>query len=244
MIYTSDYLPQFRDAGENGLVGLRGYYNYFQDMITQYMHSIDKGNDTIPEKYGITWIVTRYRLNVYEEADYHLPLHMETWIEPGSTRARIHMGLTIYRDKEVYAEGRTECCLMDLNSRKLTGMDAIELPKDLAEERELHVAPFTRFSSDMDGFTYVFTQTVRYTDLDKTRHMTNLKYIDLLMNAFDSDFYRTHRVTNFEIRYETQCFEGEEIKVYVKQVGEQYFLYGIKKDGSIAVAGLMEAVNA
>ncbi len=241
MVFTSDSLPQFRDAGVNGLVGLRGYYNYLQDMITQYMHSIDKGNDKIPEKYGITWIVTRYRLNVYKESDYDAPLHMETWIEPGSTRARIHMGVTIYRKQELCAAARTECCLMDLKTRRLTGMDAIELPEDLAEEKELPVQPFTRFSSDRTGFIPVYTYTVRYTDLDKTRHMTNLKYIDLLMNAYDSQFYLTHVVTDFEIRYETQCFEGEELQVFVRENQDHYDLLGVKEDGSIASAGAMEA---
>ena len=57
MIFEKHYLPQFREADRDGLVGLRGYMNYFQDVATHYMHNLNKGNDTLPEEYGIVWTV-------------------------------------------------------------------------------------------------------------------------------------------------------------------------------------------
>ncbi len=53
MIFQKEYMPQFREADPNGLVGVRGYLNYFQDVATHYMHNLGKGNDTLPEEYGI-----------------------------------------------------------------------------------------------------------------------------------------------------------------------------------------------
>ena len=87
---------------------------------------------------------------------------------------------------------------------------------------------------------YRYTHTVRYADLDKMGHMTNLKYVDLLLNAFDSRFYKEHMVTDMEIHYVNQCFENEGIRVYAQTLEDCIWLLGMKEDGSIAVQGMMK----
>ena len=56
MPFTQTIQPQFRDADEDGLIGLCGCMRYFQDIHTWYMHDIDKGNDVLPERYGAAWV--------------------------------------------------------------------------------------------------------------------------------------------------------------------------------------------
>ena len=62
----------------------------------------------------------------------------------------------------------------------------------------------------------VYTHQVRYTDLDKTGHMTNLKYVDLFLNAFDSQFFEGFQIKEFELHFLDQCFEGDAIHVHKK----------------------------
>ena len=66
-IMEYDYMPQLREADENGYIGIRGYLNFFQDAATRHMHDFGKGNDTIPEQYGICWMYTKYRMHLVEE---------------------------------------------------------------------------------------------------------------------------------------------------------------------------------
>ena len=46
--------------------------------------------------------------------------------------------------------------------------------------------------------------------------MTNLRYVNLLMDAFDGAFYEDKILSDIELHYITQCFEGEEISVSKK----------------------------
>ena len=237
MIFEKDYIPQFREADPNGLVGLRGYMNYFQDVATHYMHNLNKGNDVIPEKYGISWMYTKYKRHIITEADFTDSLHFETWVEKKKTSAVVSQGLCISRNGEDYAYGRLESCLFDKNAGRLTRTEAIDLPKDIAIDRTALTEPFTKISRDMTQMEYRYTHKVCYTDLDKSGHMTNLQYVNLLLNAFDSNFYKSHRITDFEIHYVSQCFEGEEISVYVKEEKEGIRLLGVHEDKSPAVSG-------
>ena len=70
MIYEKEYFPQFRESDHTGLIGANGYFEYFQDAVTAYMHALGKGNDTLPETYGICWVFAKYRLHIERRADY------------------------------------------------------------------------------------------------------------------------------------------------------------------------------
>ncbi len=241
MVLERDYLPMYRDAEANGLIGIRGYLYYFQDMATYYMHNLGKGNDTLPEEYGICGIYTKYRMHLERQADYTAPLHMETWLEKTSSPALFHHGFVVTRDGEVYASGRVESCFYDMKKRRLARPAAVDFPQNMEERRLAELEPFLRkMPKTADGMKYRYTHTVHYADLDKSGHMTNLKYVDLLLNAFGSQFYRDYMVTDMEIHYVNQCFEKEKILVYAQEAEECVWLLGMKDNGSVAVQGMLK----
>ncbi len=244
MLYQKDIMPQFRDADENGLIGARGYLNYLQDSITEFMHEIGKGNDTLPEEYGIVWMYDKCRVHVNREADFTDHLKLTTWPESRDTKAAYYQDLAVSRNGEIYAEGRVETCLYDLEKKGLTRLDAIDMPKGLEEEQTCTVDEFSRFPQTIDGMSGSVTHPVVYTDLDKTGHMTNLRYVDLLLDAFSSSFYRQFKVTDMEIHFLKQCYEGEMLTVMVRQCAEDGFdLAVVKMDGTVAVQARIQVMR-
>lgn len=115
----------------------------------------------------------------------------------------------------------------------------IDYPMNQADERTISLDPFSRFPKKIADMDYRYTYTVRYTDLDKSRHMNNLLYINLFLNAFDLEFFEENRITDFEIHYLNQCFYMEDIEVYAKQEEDRILLAGMKKDGTLAVQGMV-----
>ena len=58
--------------------------HYFQDIHTWFMHSLHKGNDEIPEKYGSAWVYTRYLVSLSQKIDYTDQISLQAWMEPYS----------------------------------------------------------------------------------------------------------------------------------------------------------------
>lgn len=230
MIFEKNYLPQFRDADRDGYVGLRGYLNYFQDMATHFMHNLHKGNDTLPEEYGIVWMYTKYKMQIIRKADFTGELNMKTWIPEEKSPALIHQNLLISGNGEEYARGCVESCLYQLSGKRLVRLREIDFPMDIAESKAFGMQGFQKLPVDLTGMEYVYTHQVRYTDLDKTGHMTNLKYADLFLNAFDSKFFEKFRIGEFELHFLDQCFEGEAIHVYKKVSDGKIFLAAVHDD--------------
>lgn len=241
MILKTQYMPQFRESNHNGLVGLRGYINYFQDTATYYMHKLGKGNDTLPEEYGISWIYTKYKMHIVTEADFTGPLQFEMWMEK-SDRPKLctWQDFVISKGEDTYAYGRVESCLYHMESHRLCKLDAIEFSDDRVIDKVISLNNFTKLSKGYEGMEYCYTHIVRYTDLDKSKHMNNLLYINLLLNAFDSEFYNNYQIRDFEIHYLKQCFEKDELEIYKKVSHHSIELAIVKKDGTLVTQGLIE----
>ena len=50
MSFTLTFLPRFRESDADGLVGVKGYVDYFQDIASGHFHLYGKGNATRPYK--------------------------------------------------------------------------------------------------------------------------------------------------------------------------------------------------
>ena len=233
-------LPKLRDADKNSLVGVRGFLNFFQDVATVHMHSFNKGNDVIPDQYNICWMYTKYLLVLNREVNFDNTVDVETWIEKEKTTAVIRQAMEITQNGEFIAKGRLESCLVDMASRRLTKPAMIEFPMDVFEERHVDLRPFMKLPKTSEGMEYIFTHCVRYSDLDRNNHMTNLKYVPLLMDAFESDFYDTNTLCEMEIHYLSQCFYREEVDIFKKPEGEGYLVAVVHKDGTVATMAFMK----
>ncbi len=241
MILKTEYMPQFRESNHNGKVGLRGYMNYFQDTATYYMHNLGKGNDTLPEEYGIAWIYTKYKLHIESEADFTAPLQFEMWTEKSDKPMLcVWQDFVITREEKIFAYGRMESCLFDTKTQRLSKIDAIDYPVDETIEKEIPLNSFVKLPKSYEDMECCYTAMVRYTDLDKSMHMNNLLYINLFLNAFDSQFFENYEITDFEIHYLKQCFEKEELEVYRKIKDRVIELAAVKKDGTIVTQGMIE----
>lgn len=240
MILKKEYVPQFRETDADGKIGLRGYMDYFQDVATTYMYNLGKSNDTLPEEYGLCWMYTRYKIHINKKADFNVPLKLETWVEKSKSSFLVFQDMVISRNGEVYASGRLENCLYNRKLGEMGNVNEVDFPLDVALDKKVEIGTYTRFRRKIDDMKYCYSHTVRYTDMDKNIHMNNLVYISLMMDAFNYEFYCHHRITDFEIHYISQCFEGEEIKLYMKQDEQGYKIAFVKADGTLAAIGLIK----
>ena len=94
-ILVLEHFPQFREADADGLVGLRGYMNYFQDTATRYMHDLHLGNDTMPEERGICWVYSKYKLHICRKVGFTGPIQMKCWVEDQKPTVRLYQDLVI-----------------------------------------------------------------------------------------------------------------------------------------------------
>ena len=234
MLFQLQVNPQFRDADHDGLIGLRGCMRYFQDAHTYFMHAIEKGNDVIPEKYGAAWIYTQYHVKINRKIDYDDPLLLKQWIQPYRRPLLLTLDSTIEQRGEIVACGKIETCVFDLNRQMPRRLSSVEFPDGVAEEVDNEIPSFIGLGKSADGLEEIYQKTVRVSDLDKSRHMNNLRYIEMFQDAYSGDFWAEKEPRQMEIRFLSQCKEGETISVRSKIDETGIHFAALHQDGTVA----------
>lgn len=234
MSFSITFLPRFRESEADGLIGVKGYVNYFQDIASGHFHSLGKGNDTLPYQYGVAWVYSKYKLKIYRKTDFSEDISLTSWVSKLDP-VRVWQEMEIRRGDELLCEGRLESCLVNLKEAKLVKTPAIELPEELEEPRLTSVERFSRRMKFDDRAALAYRYTVRYTDLDNNRHMNNLHYVELFLNAFAPEFHDQNFITDFELQYISQAYCGDELSVYLYSQADSHTLYAMnQKDELIA----------
>lgn len=233
--YEIEYLPRFRESDHEARIGLRAYLNYFQDIAAGHYHKMGKGNDTIHERYGAAWVYTKYHLKIYGKTDFDHLLRITSWISK-LDQVRSWQEMEIKRGEELLCEGRLESCLINLSDLSIARTSAIELPDDLVSDERTSVGAFSRRFRMPEDVSECYTYRVRYCDIDNNRHMNNLHYLDMFMNAFELEFYDRCDIAEFEIHYINQAYYGEELRICCAQEGDTCRLFALNAAGNTVAA--------
>ena len=240
MPFEQTFRPQYRDADADGLIGLRGCMHYFQDIHTWFMHSIGKGNDVLPEQYGAAWVYTRYHVSLRRKLDYTDTVLATAWMEPYRQPVLLNIDCVLRQHGEIVATGKLEKCLFSLTRQRPLRLSAIDFPEGIPEESEAAnaIPDFIRLEKTAEGMAERYRRAVRVSDLDKSRHMTNLRYIDMYLDAYDAAFWRAFDPREMEITFLSQCREGEELTVLSREEEAAVRLAAVHGDGSLASVAL------
>ena len=234
MQFEKMIVPQYRESGADGLIGLKGYMCYCQDVATWHMHGYDMGNDYLIDRLGIAWMHTKSRIKIYKKADYSSELLVETGTT-SSSKVRVCRDFRITQGGELLALSRLESCLFDLKDESICRIS------DLGFDFNVFDEPFEdlehrKLKKITDGMEKVYEYKILYSDLDKSMHMNNLHFTDMFMNVFGPDFYEKHDIREYDINYISQGRFGDTLSVYMRQDGSVCDLVAVNGQGKAAAA--------
>ena len=93
-----------------------------------------------------------------------------------------------------------------------------------------------------DQTELVRTIDTYYNDVDINGHINSVKYIEHVLDLWDLDWYRTHRIHRFDIAYVAECHQGDRLSFYREQTGENEYCIRICKQIT-SEAGTQEEVE-
>ena len=238
MPFEQTILPQYRDADPDSLIGLKGCMHSFQDIHTYYMHSIHKGNDELPEQYGAAWVYTRYHVSLKHKLDYTDSAQLSTWMEPYRQPVLVNLNFILRQHGRIAATGRLENCVFSLVRQRPLRLSAIDFPENFTEDIPHDIPDFVGLDKSTAGMAGRYRRTVRMSDLDKSSHMTNLRYIDMFQDAYSAAFWKAFDPVEMEISFFSQCREGEELAILSREEENAVYLAAVHADGQIASAAM------
>ncbi len=206
--------------------------NFFQDLATAHAVEMNTDFNSLKSSSNAFWVISKIKFKRVGTIIHNDGVTVSTWpIKPQSVR--------FMRDYHIKGEngeihGTSEWCILDFTTKSLRRLDSVCYPTDMAHiEQRASVSPFMRLREEIAEENYSYTYEAHYSDIDVNGHVNNVVYSKMALNAFTPDEFDKYNYNAFEIHFLSQCFLGDEIKIYKKQLETGVYIEGKVEDKAV-----------
>ena len=237
-MFQKSYVISNNDVDKRFQLKVPAIFRYFQDVAMSATAPL--GVDSISlSKRNIDWVITRMTVEIKRlpKCDEEITVHTY----PGKDMAMLYPRYFFITDVngEVIISSSSVWALIDNTSRKVI-IDRETISK-LPGETSPYQLDLPEKVAFPDSNTFIEKRTIHYSDLDFNSHMNNVRYVELLMDAHDSSFYDTHRLSSITLNYMKEIKEKEAVEIFTDTSNPETI--SVKVDGNVAFLGKVTFVS-
>ncbi len=226
MQFTREYYLRASDFDKNERLTPRAILELFQDAAGNHAEEIGVGFNSLIAK-NLLWVITRTKFVVLKEIEKYSTVKVKTWpLSP--QRFIFRREYLIYNSKgEIAVRGSSDWMVINSETRSLTSGDSV-FPENAEYITELGLDEKLKKIKDIEGEESEYSVIPQYLDIDLNCHVNNTRYADFAINAINPD---KKAVKSFQIDYNKEVFEAEELKLVVKKNGDVCVVKGENLEG-------------
>lgn len=212
--------------------------NILQDNMCEYFKNIGCDGVTMVPKVGCFFALTKTKIKIHSTPSWLDKITLTTDITK-LTNVRLNIESDIIKDGNICISCMQEMCAMDINSRKLRMIETTLLPKNIEVERSKFNDGFTRFDCEFDEKDFIEEYKIKPSNIDMYRHTNNVQYAKILLDTFELFELEKIDITEFEIHYLKESKVGDMLKIYRKQLHNQY-VFEIKFNDEVITKAVLK----
>jgi len=210
----------------------------FQEAAGNHAQHLGAGYTTLVEE-KLFWALSRIRVEVQQLPLWGDEIRIETW-------PRSLVGPFFRRDFIFYNHQDEPICKgvsgwLLVNSETMRPQRAerltIEMPFNEGK------SAFETFPDRLNGVAdnLIFSKKILYNEIDVNNHVNNTRYLDWVMDCFDSAFYRSHQLKGFTLEFLGEMHWGDEVELMSGQDGATFHIQAVNlHTGKIAFKSQVE----
>ena len=233
LVFSLDKEVTSVDTDFNLDVKLSTLFMYFQEVSSLHSELLGVGKGETIDK-NLHWVISRFLVEVHRLPRYGDKIKIKTY--PGNNNGLFfyrHYLITDMKDN-VMVKANSIWLIVDglTHQIKRNPFNGYLLPIYHLEGELANPDKVVEVAND-----YLYTRKVRYSDIDLNSHLNNTRYIELIQDSFDLDFYRCHKIKSILINYNQEFKANDEVKIYGSS-SNPYIISGRKDDKDHFVAKL------
>ena len=168
---------------------------------------------------GLTWILTRLSVEMYELPTHCERVRFETWIESNA-----HMLSTrnfrIYSGEKLIGQCKSVWAVLDLEKREIVNIFDDPMFENCVDGEVIDM-PRVRMTTIPEP-TGSMPHKIVYSDIDYNGHCNSCRYLQAMTDAYLPDYYG--KKIRLDINYSKEAMLGEEMQIFylVTDDGVQY----------------------
>ena len=198
-------------------------------------HSDERGygmSVLLPE--GKTWVLSRLVIDMTTFPKAYDKFYIETWVD-GLLKCFTTRNFSVLnKNKQPVGYGKSIWALIDTKDRKpcdlmLVGNgtigDYVETEKECPINKPSHV----KIGKDAE---LIAKHITAYSDIDMNGHVNSVKYIEHVLNLWETTFYTKNTIKRLEVAYMAESYFGDILCFYREDMGEGIYHIRITKQSS------------
>ena len=195
-------------------------------------HSNDRGygmNTLAPQHR--TWVLSRLAIEMQDMPKAYDRFFVETWVE-SAMKYFTSRNFAIESDEgRILGYGKSVWAMIDTQTRQPVDIFTINdglISEYVEAEKPCPIRKSGRVKVD-DTAQLVRTIGTFYNDVDINGHINSIKYIEHVLDLFDVEWYKQHRLKRLDIAYVAETYHGDRLAFYLKETSPLNYVVKIVK---------------
>lgn len=231
MVYKKSGIVGSGHIDADAKLSVMGAFGIVADAVTEMMGALKIDGITVKKRYNAMWVFTKNRIKLLKPLQWGENFSAESFITAFSA-VRVNIETAIKNPSgEIAAYSKLELCALNLATGRIVKTSDVGLNEMFVKEPSLLNVEFTKFS---DGdLPLAESVTVRSTNIDFSRHTTNVEYVRFLLNTYSVAEILNNPIKEIEVCYIGQSYENDVLQIYKSTDGDKDILTIKKEDKPI-----------
>ena len=218
MKYNYEYEIKYQEVDGEKKIRLFNLENYLLEVAGTVADDLGFGIANLHPK-GLTWILTRLSVEMYEMPTHCEKVRFETWIESNA-----HMLSTrdfrIYSGDKLIGQCKSVWAVLDLEKREIVNIFDDPMFEGCVDGEVIEMNRIRM--TTIPEPTGIVPHKVVYSDIDYNGHCNSCRYLQAMTDAYLPAYYG--KKVRLDINYQKEAMLGEELQTLylVTEDGVQY----------------------
>lgn len=203
---------------KNKKLRLSNLFLLLQDVAGKHAEKLGVGKSATTD-VGLKWMVVRYYIEFYDVPSYGDTVTIGTY--PGNANPFFFYRYFYIKDKNgnKIIKASSIWVIIDNKTNKIISNPFIDKIEGECFDDELPIP--AKIVEDTNN--KIKNVKIEYSDIDINGHVNNVRYIEMIQDINDSDFYKNHQYRTFLINYSNEIKENDVVGLY-RDINDEYEL--------------------
>lgn len=227
LVWQEHFKLRTYDVDFNNNTKISSLFNFMQEAASNSANSLGFGYDQMTANQ-LYWVLSRAKIEFTYFPSLGEEIIIETWPRSKEKLFAIRDFIIYNHNKNEIARATTSWVMLSGITMRPQRLNSNQIELATFDEKIAIEALCEKLEPLEDAHGKTINKTkMGYNDIDINQHVNNVKYVELIFNAFPMDYFRDKQITKFEINFLTESKYDDvlTIKRYQEVINEATTFY-------------------